>query len=159
MPPVAVADGIPVEGYAVALWPAAVPAYVFALVAPEPLVLQLGAVLDVPELAREPGLVMLEGSDGLCGCVPASADSLAESFLPNRHQLLPDPDWQPAVPIVAANRTAKRALVNRIARAPYCKVGKRAIGERDILSPWLKFSSLRTKRSFPPPGPSSEPTK
>jgi hypothetical protein len=121
---------------------------VFALVAPEPLVLQLGAEPDVPVPAREPELAMLEGSDGLCGCVPASADSPAESFLPNRHQLLPDPDWQPAVPIVAANRTAKRALVNRIARA-FLQGGKESGGQARLPVALAQVLFPENEKEFP----------
>jgi hypothetical protein len=92
---------------------------------------------------------MLEGSEGRCGCELARTDSLAESFLPNRHQLLLDPDWQPTAPTNAANVTAQPALMHRIARAPYCKVGKRAIVRAPVHAP-LKFSSLRTEVSDRP---------
>jgi hypothetical protein len=85
-------------------------------------------------LATALGLVVVEGSAGLCGGAFASAVPLAASCLPNRHQLLPEPDWQPVTPIAAAKRIAKRALVTRIARAP-CARSEREHASGDFVSP------------------------
>jgi hypothetical protein len=85
------------------------------------------AVPPEPELlANELGVAMLDGSDGLCAGALASALLLAVSFLPKRHQLLPEPDWQPEIPTAAASNTVERALENRIARAPCASLSKRA---------------------------------
>jgi hypothetical protein len=72
-----------------------------------------------------PGVDMLDGSDGLT-CGAAANDAAVDvSFFPNRHQLLPDPDWQPVIPTAMATKTANRAWVNRIACAPCASLGRR----------------------------------
>jgi hypothetical protein len=67
---------------------------------------------------------VLEGSAGLCGGALTIDAPLPVSFLPNRHQLLPVPDWHPVKPTIVARSTAKRAWENRIARAPCASLGK-----------------------------------
>jgi hypothetical protein len=78
---------------------------------------------------------MLDGNAGLCGGAPANElEAASESFLPNANHELGGLDLQPDMPNETARRTAKRAGVNRIARAPCASLGKRSEGTRcDIL--------------------------
>ena len=92
---------------------------------------ELGFVIE-PALENEPAPAMLEGSDGLCCGAAASELASAESFLPKLNQLLGGLDLQPDMPNDTASRTAKRAGVNRIARAPCASLGKRSAARRDI---------------------------
>jgi hypothetical protein len=84
-------------------------------------------VAVVPELLLERllGEALDDGSDGLlCDGASAKADSEAVSFLPNLHQLLPEPVWQPVIPIMAERRRANRALEMRIAMHLVQRSGK-----------------------------------